>query len=222
MRNKLIMLLGTLLFLSSCNIQADPVSESSKVSPSENRESSRVLVAYFTWGENVGDLDESTIDVDATTSASLVNPGNVGKMAQEISRQVGADQFSIETVEPYSSDYDDCLDRASQENAEDARPALTGQVENVGQYDVVFLGYPYWRGSAPMPLFTFLEENDLSDKKVFLFCSHGTSGLGSSAQDIQTQLPESTDLNENVLGVFRDEIDQSEAAVMEWLESLGF
>lgn len=222
MRNKRMMLLGTLLFLSSCSSQADPVSESSETSPSENRESTHVLVAYFTWGENVGDLDESTIDVDVTTSASLVSPGNVGKMAREISSQVEADQFSIQTEVPYSSDYTSCLDRVSEENAKDARPALTGRVENIDQYDVVFLGYPYWRGSAPMPLFTFLEENDLSDKKVFLFCSHGTSGLGSSSQDIHTQLPESTDLNENVLGVFRDNIDQSEAAVMEWLEALGF
>ena len=222
MRKKLIMLLGALLFLGACSNQANSESESSATAPPENREEARVLVAYFTWSENVGELDESSIDVDATTSASLALPGNVGKMAQEIGGQIEADQFSIQTVEPYSSDYDDCLDRASEEKAEAARPALTTQVENIDQYDVVFLGYPDWWATAPMALFTFIEENDLSDKEVILFSSHGTSGLGSSVQDIQEQLPESTSLNENVLGVAREDSDQSEATVTEWLETLGF
>ncbi|MBO1305614.1 hypothetical protein JZO70_05555 [Enterococcus sp. 669A] len=222
MRKKLIMLLGALLFLGACSNQANLESESSAAAPPENREEARVLVAYFTWGENVGELDESSIDVDATTSASLALPGNVGKMAQEIGGQIEADQFSIQTVEPYSSDYDDCLDRASEEKGEDARPALTAQVEDIDQYDVVFLGYPDWWATAPMALFTFIEENDLSDKEVILFSSHGTSGLGSSVQDIQEQLPESARLNENVLGVAREDSDQSEAAVTEWLEALGF
>ncbi|MGM0216240.1 flavodoxin [Enterococcus sp. AZ109] len=222
MRKKLIMLLGALLFLGACSSQADSESESSNAAPPENREEARVLVTYFTWGENVGELDESSIDVDATTSASLALPGNVGKMAQEIGGQIEADQFSIQTVEPYSSDYDDCLDRASEEKGEDARPALTAQVEGIDQYDVVFLGYPDWWASAPMALFTFIEENDLSDKEVILFCSHGTSGLGSSVRDIQEQLPESTSLNENVLGVAREDSDYSEATVTEWLQTLGF
>lgn len=73
-----------------------------------------------------------------------------------------------------------------------------------------------------MPLFTFMEENDLSDKEVILFCSHGTSGIGDSVENIQMQLPESTGLNESVLGVAREEIDQSEVAVTKWLETLGY
>ena len=57
-------------------------------------------------------------------------------------------------------------------------------VENLENYDTVFLGYPNWWYGVPMALLTFLEQNDLSGKDVYLFCSHGTGGLASSVEQI--------------------------------------
>ena len=69
-------------------------------------------------------------------------------------------------------------------NGENARPALEGCVKNLDEYDVVFLGYPSWWYGIPMPLLSFLKENDLSGKQVYLFCSHGTGGLADSVNII--------------------------------------
>lgn len=100
----------------------------------------KILIAYFTWAENTVVEDPSAVDVDATTSASVLAPGHVAQMAAWIQAGTGGDLFSIVTAAPYSSDYDECLDRAADEKAANARPALTGTVANMADYDVIFLG----------------------------------------------------------------------------------
>lgn len=81
------------------------------------------------------------VDVDATTSASVLAPGNTAKMAGWIQERVGGDLFSIVVTEPYLEDYDECLDRAADEKAVGARPELVNHVENMEDYDVIFLGF---------------------------------------------------------------------------------
>ncbi|MDD2957154.1 MAG: hypothetical protein PHR92_01290 [Lachnospiraceae bacterium] len=98
----------------------------------------KILIAYFTWAENAA----VPSDVDAIASASVQQPGNVAQMASWIRQEVGGDLFSIRVEEPYSFDYDECLDRASDEKAENASPALIETVSDLSGYDVVFLGYP--------------------------------------------------------------------------------
>ena len=102
---------------------------------------SKILIAYFTWAENTVVEDERRIDVDATTSASVLVPGNAARIAGWIQERTGGDLFSIVVTEPYSSDYGECLDRAADEKAANDRPELAYHVENMEQYDVVFLGY---------------------------------------------------------------------------------
>lgn len=104
--------------------------------------SPRILIAYFTWAENTYVENPDNVDTDATTSASVLPPGNAAKMAGWIQEEVGGDLFSIVVKEPYSSDYDECLDRAADEKAENARPELLYHVENMSDYDIVFLGFP--------------------------------------------------------------------------------
>lgn len=104
-------------------------------------------------------------EVDVTTSASVRIPGNVAEMAARIQQEVGGELFSIRVEEPYPADYDACLDRAADEKAENARPKLVEKVSDLSEYDVMFLGYPNWWCSAPMAVFSFLEENDLSGKE---------------------------------------------------------
>lgn len=196
----------------------EPASTEQQPEEPSNAQESGVLVAYFSWADN------AVIDgeVDAVASPSVTAPGNVQQLAQWVSERTGGDLFSIQVTEPYSSDWDACLERANQERAEDARPELTASVEQLERYDTVFLGYPNWWYGVPMALLSFLEENDLSDKQVYLFCSHGTGGLASSVEQIDEALPDSTALSENIFDVYEEDAASSQQDILAWLEELGY
>ena len=185
----------------------------------EENESGNILIAYFTWADNTVVEDPSSVDVDATTSASVLAPGNAAKLAVWIQQEVGGDLHSIVVEEPYSSDYDECLDRAADEKAENARPALTSHVDNMEDYDIVFLGFPNWWYTLPMPVLTFVEEYDWSGKTVVPFVTHGTGGLASTIRDLTAALPEDVTILEPI-GVYRPEVDDSQNAVQEWIAGL--
>lgn len=180
-----------------------------------------ILIAYFTWAENTQVADPSAIDVDATTSASVLLPGNAAKIAGWIQERTGGDLFSIVVTEPYSSDYDECLDRAADEKANNARPQLVNHLENMEDYDIVFLGFPNWWYTVPMAVHTFLEEYDFSGKTVIPFVTHGTGGLAGTIRDITADLPDSATVRE-AISVYRPEVDTAQPAVNAWLDELGF
>lgn len=226
------MLLLMMCFLTACGSQKTSDISISETAFAENAiesksdgsehgqqisKENRILIAYFTWAENV----EDTSKIDAIASASVKLPGNVGQMAAWIQQEVGGERFSIRVEEPYPADYDACLKRAADEKAEKTRPKLAEKVSDISKYDTVFLGYPSWCYSAPMPVFSFLEENDLSGKKVVLFCSHGTGGLASSVKDISAVLFNSQ-IEKNVLGVYRDDISQSQKKIQKWLDEIDY
>ena len=198
--------------------EQQPEEPASSTEQPSNAQESGVLVAYFSWADNAVIEGE----VDAVASPSVTAPGNVQQLAQWVSERTGGDLFSIQVTEPYSSDWDACLERANQERAEDARPELTASVEQLERYDTVFLGYPNWWYGVPMALLSFLEENDLSDKQVYLFCSHGTGGLASSVEQIDEALPDSTALSENVFDVYEEDASSSQQDILAWLEELGY
>ena len=128
-----------------------------------------------------------------------------------------ADNTVVE--EPYSSDYDQCLDRAADEKAENARPALASHVDNMEDYDIVFLGFPNWWYTLPMPVLTFVEEYDWSGKTVVPFVTHGTGGLSSTIRDLTAALPEDVTILDPI-GVYRPEVDDSQPAVQAWIAGL--
>ena len=198
--------------------EQQPEEPASSTEQPSNAQESGVLVAYFSWADNAVIEGE----VDAVASPSVTAPGNVQQLAQWVSERTGGDLFSIQVTEPYSSDWDACLERANQERAEDARPELTASVEQLERYDTVFLGYPNWWYGVPMALLSFLEENDLSDKQVYLFCSHGTGGLASSVEQIDEALPDSTALSENIFDVYEEDASSSQQDILAWLEELGY
>lgn len=105
-------------------------------------------MVYFSWADNAVLTD----DVDVVASPSVISPGNVQQLAGWVREATGGDLFSIRVTEPYPSDWDQCLARANQERGDDARPALVENVENLENYDTVFLGYPNWWYGVPMPL----------------------------------------------------------------------
>lgn len=132
--------------------------------------------------------------------------------------KVGGDIFEIVTVNPYPTDYDSVVDQTKQEQEDNYRPQLKTKVENMDSYDVVFIGYPNWWGTMPMPVFTFLEEYDFSGKTIIPFCTHEGSGLGRSVEDITELCPQSTILDG--LAIRGSSVKTAQDDVSEWLREI--
>ena len=179
----------------------------------------KILIAYFTWAENTVVANPTVVNVDAATSASVFAPGNTGSMARWIQAETGGDLFSIVTVKPYSSNYDECLQQSAAEETRGERPLLKFHVNNMENYDTVFLGYPIWHYTCPMAILTFLEEYDFSGKTIIPFSAHGTGGLTGSIKDISKTAPNST--IRPALGVTRRDMGTAQQAVTAWLRRLG-
>lgn len=181
----------------------------------------KILIAYFTWSDNTIVENPDSIDVDAETSASVLSPGNAELIANWIAEVTGGDLFSIKTQNKYSSDYDECLNQARRERDNNERPALVGRLNNIDDYDVIFLGFPNWWYTCPMAVFTFVESYDLSGKTIIPFCTHGTGGLSRTIRDLKNILPENCEVLEPI-GVYRPEVKNSKSRVLDWLKKLGY
>lgn len=179
---------------------------------------SGVLIAYFSWAQNA----VMAGGADAVTSPSVSDPGNVQQLAGWIQEETEGDLFSIRVTDPYPRDWDACLERANQERGDNARPQLAEpQVEGLEQYGAVFLGYPNWWYGVPMALLSFLEQNDLSGKDVYLFCSHGTGGLARSVEQITEAAPEAV-ISQNIFDCYEEEAPASQEDIQAWVAELGF
>ena len=181
---------------------------------------SHILIAYFTMPEDV-----DTEGVDAVAGASIVVRdgevmGNVEYMASVIQETVGGDLFRSETVESYPLDHEPLVDQAAEEQDADARPQLASHIEDLDQYDTIFLGYPNWWGDMPQALYTFLEEYDLSGKTIIPFCPHGGSGFSRTESTI-AQLQPGADVSENGLAISRNDVADSHDQVAQWAAGLG-
>ena len=179
--------------------------------------SSNILIAYFSVPETDG--------VDAVAGASRVVVdgevlGNTQYIAQLIQQQTGGDLFRIETVQKYPGSHDPLLEFAYNERAEGARPELAAQMENLDSYDIIFLGYPNWNADLPMPLYTLLEQTDLSGKTIVPFTTHGGSGFSRTIQTIQELQPNATVVSDG-LSISRNSVAQAEGDVASWVSGLG-
>ncbi len=119
-------------------------------------------------------------DVDAVTYAS----GNTVSIAAIVQELTGADVFEIELVSPYSSGYNAVLTEAKDAQKRKDRPQIKNKIDNIDQYDTIYLGFANWWASIPMPIATFLEEYDLSGKRIIPFCTHGGGRFGQSISAI--------------------------------------
>lgn len=137
------------------------------------------------------------------TSPHVVPPGNVQQLASWGREETGGDLFAIRVTDPNPSDWDACLARANAERGDDARPELAENVEDLDRYGTVFLGYPNWWYGVPMALLTFLEQNGLSGKEVYLFCSHGTGGLARSVELI-TEAETAANISGNIFDCYEE------------------
>jgi flavodoxin len=138
--------------------------------PAQKTESKspKILVAYYSWG------------------------GNTRAVAQQIQSLTDGDTFEIKTVKPYPEDYNECVKQARKEIDDGYEPEIIGTVENIAQYDIVFVGSPNWWSSIAPPVATFLSQNDLSCKTVIPFCTHGGGRQANLFKDIAKLSPNST------------------------------
>ena len=181
---------------SSAQIESSQVVESSSVQDlqdngensienvdnTENAGAGKVLIAYFAVAENS--------DVDAISSASVTEAdgeakGLVRTIAEDIQAVTGGDLFSIETSVDYPGDINDLIEYASGEQDEDVRPELTSHIENLDEYDTIFVGYPLWWYDLPQVMYSFFDEYDFSGKTIIPFDVHRGSRLSGTPGTIQ-------------------------------------
>lgn len=146
--------------------------------------------------------------------------GTTKPLAEYAAEIIGADLYEIVAEDPYTeADLAYYTNgRADQEqNDPDARPVISGGVENMDQYDTIIIGYPIWHGQAPRIISTFLESYDFSGKTILPFCTSHSSGIGSSADNLHVLCSDSTVWLEGK----RFEAGTSKETIEEWLGSEG-
>ena len=122
-------------------------------------------------------------------SASGVTKGG----AQRVANYLNGDLFEIEPVEKYTEADLDWMDKTSRSTIEmqdkTSRPKIVNKIANLGDYDKVIIGFPVWWYTAPTIINTFIEENDLTNKNVYIFVTSGSSSFGGSLKDLKETYP---------------------------------
>ncbi len=148
------------------------LSACSKATKTEENKDMKVLVAYF--------------------SASGVTKG----VAQQLAEVAGADLHEIKPEQPYTDADLDWRDKESRSSVEmkdkNSRPAITDKLENMADYDVVFVGFPIWWYTCPTIINTFMEAYDFKGKTVVPFATSGGSTIEKSCEDLKATYPELT------------------------------
>jgi flavodoxin len=144
--------------------------------------------------------------------------GNTEVIANKIEKLTGSDMFEIETVKSYPKDYTETTNVAQKELRENNKPELTKKVSDIDSYDVIYLGYPNWWGTMPMPVFSFLEQYDLTGKTIVPFCTHEGSALGRSEDDIKKTCPKSKVLDG--LAIRGKNVKDADKEVSDWLKKI--
>ncbi|MBQ1653498.1 MAG: NAD(P)H-dependent oxidoreductase [Bacteroidales bacterium] len=114
---------------------------------------------------------------------------NTKAVAEEIAKKLGADIEEIVAVNPYDGDFNATIERGRQELEQGILPEIKPIAADISKYDVVFIGFPVWFGTYAPPISTFLENADLSGKKIVPFCTFGSGGLESSTADLAKAEP---------------------------------
>ena len=196
--------------LSACGnfpVEADDISNEETVGPA----------AAHTETQN--DPSDSSVDSHILI-VYFSETGNTEILAKLIQEQTGGDIFRIEPVTPYPQG-EELFDYTKAEQDNDERPEISGSVENMEQYDTVFIGYPIWWYEVPQIIKTFLDDYDLSGKKIVPFNTHEGSRDGGTYEYIAEQEPAAEVLEGLPIRGGDMQEDQSGAA-REWPEGLGY
>lgn len=162
--------------------------------PAEEGTSGAGTVTEKASAENTPPEDKSETEGTDILVAYFSATNTTEGVAKKIADSLSADLYEIIPEQPYTDedlDYHDDDSRSTIEmNDNSARPAISGSVEDMEQYSIVFLGYPNWWASIPMPIASFLEEYDFTGKTIIPFCSHGGGRFGQSLTAIGKLVPD--------------------------------
>lgn len=211
---KIFLLLLMILTVSGCGGESQnktPAPEKTQSLDEKPTSNKKILVVYFSrTGEEY--------------AVGNITKGNTAIVAEMIADKTGADTFEIKPAKPYPDAYEACTELAKTELESNARPALAKNIDNLAQYDTIFLGYPIWWSDLPMIVYTFLEGNDFGGKKIIPFCTHGGSGLAGTERNIARVCPK-VEVAEGLAIVGKrcqDEPEKVQQDVNQWLQGLGY
>jgi flavodoxin len=187
------------MIFSACKKQAEPNTQAPTQvqTQTETQTEQNILIAYFS------------------------HSGNTKAVAQHIQSFVGGNLAEIKTEKAYTDDQDALLAQARKELSDNFRPALAYKIENLENYDVVFVGFPIWFSSVPMVILTFLETHDLSNKTVIPFSTRGGGNIGESGERIREALPNSIVLD-GFHDINRANFSQARELTENWVKSAGY
>jgi flavodoxin len=162
----------------------------------------------------------------------LTRTKNTEAVARMIQKEVGGKLVALELVSPYPTDYRAHVAQMVQENQENFLPPLKTKIDSIGQYDIVFVGFPTWDMKIPPPMKTFLKQYDLSGKTVVPFNTNAGYGVGSSFETVKELCTKSKVLDgystkggierDGILFVMKDDKERTvKAEVQEWLKKIG-
>lgn len=199
------------LKISQTEQEENSMQSSQQMTGNEETAGGKTLIAYF----SLIDIVPEGADASAHATPSI---GNTESAAMEIQRQVGGDLFAIKTVQTYPVSHREASAIAEEEMRSDARPELSTHLDNMDEYDTVYIGYPIWWYIEPMAIRTFLEEYDFSGKTIIPFCTTLGAGVDESVENIASLADGATVLEGVTLRTGRE--DHSED-ISEWLSDIG-
>lgn len=156
-----------------------------------------LLVGFTACGQNKQNTETNSESMENGKNvlvAYFSATGTTKAVAEELAKVMDANLFEIVPAQPYSAadlDWRDSTSRSSVEMRDpNSRPAVKNKVEDMAQYDVVFLGYPVWWYIAPTIINTFIEENNLEGKRVYCFATSGGSPITPCVDALKKQYPD--------------------------------
>jgi len=156
---------------------------------------------------------------DENYAVGYVDKGNTEYVAEYIKEYTGADMFKVERKVPYAKDYSTCCDEAKNEVNNNFRPEIKEVLQSIDSYDTVFIGYPIYWGTIPMPMFTQLEKLNFEGKDVYPFATHEGSGLASSISDLKRICGGANFKSGLAIQGRNVKEDSSKTLVKEWIEN---
>lgn len=228
------------LSMTACSAQSESDTQTSskieennmgEVSSTETNQSEATETTEDNGDGNTAEQNSETPDTDTESVQDEETGSNIlvayfsctnhtEGIALQIADIIDADTYEIVPEQPYTHDdlnYSDSSTRATvEQNDDSARPAISGSVDNMKDYDIVFVGYPIWWGEAPKIIYTFTESYDFSDKTIVPFCTSGSSGIGSSADNLYSSATGASWFDGT-----RFDPDTSQGEIEEWISGLG-
>ena len=166
------------MLLTSCTGRAQKQEVvTNKTTENMNNKATKTLVVFFSHaGENY--------------AVGNIKVGNTKRVADAIGELIGAELFEVVPEKNYKMPYNDLVKLATEEGRNNEYPGYKGRIDNLDEYDTVYVGGPIWWGTYPRVMFTFFRDHDLNGKTIIPFTTHEGSGMGSVRSDLKNAYPE--------------------------------